>query len=212
MKDVEIPWPGKGDKAFKDIPFSPTGASPHWLSEISDMLGGDYQWAIVEGFKEAADKVVDSLVATKDRMDVFFFPVTYLYRHAIELSLKGLVNDGIYLQILKNDQDLQDILASHNLHCLWNKVRLVLKEMWPNGDDADVDAVEQIILEFHQVDKSGQRLRYSTNKQGKSHIDKLPDRVDLMILKQTMDSLFNFLGGCSTGLDEAKDWINEYGQ
>ena len=98
MKDTEIPWPGKGDKAFKDVPFSPTGASPHWLSEISDLLGGDYQWAIVEGFKEAADRVVDSLAATKERMDVFFFPVVYLYRHTIELSLKGLVNDGIYLR------------------------------------------------------------------------------------------------------------------
>lgn len=209
MKDTEIPWPGKGDKAFKDVPFSPTGASPHWLSEISDLLGGDYQSAIVAGFKEAADKVVDSLVATKERMDVFFFPVVYLYRHAIELCLKGLVNDGIYLRILKDDQDLQDILASHNLHSLWSKVRLVLKEVWPDGDDEDVDAVEKIILEFHQADKSGQRLRYSKDKRGKSHVDKLPVRVDLVVLKRTMDGLFHFLGGCSMGLDEAKNWVND---
>jgi len=212
MKDTEIPWPGKGDKAFKDVPFSPTGASPHWLSEISDLLGGDYLWAIVAGFKEAADKVVDSLVATKERMDVFFFPVVYLYRHAIELSLKGLVNDGIYLQILKDDQELLDILTSHNLHSLWSKIRLVLKEVWPDGDDADVDAVEKIILEFHQADKPGQRLRYSKDKQGKPHTDTLPDRVDLVVLKQTMERLFQFLDGCSMGLDEAKNWRNEYGQ
>ena len=209
MKDTEIPWPGKGDKAFKDVPFSPTGASPHWLSEISDLLGGDYQWAIVEGFKEAADKVVDSLAATKERMDVFFFPVVYLYRHAIELNLKGLVNDGIYLQILKDDQELQDILASHNLHSLWSKVRLVLKEVWPDGDDEDVDAVEKIILEFHQADRSGQRLRYSQDKQGKPHTGTLPYRVDLVVLKQTMERLFRFLSGCSMGLDEAKNWLND---
>lgn len=209
MKDTEIPWPGKGDKAFKDVPFSPTGSSPHWLSEISDMLGGDYQWAIVEGFKEAADKVVYSLAATKERMDVFFFPVVYLYRHAIELNLKGLVNDGIDLQILKDDQDLQDIMASHNLHSLWSKVRLVLKAVWPDGDDADVDAVEKIILEFHQADKSGQRLRYSKDKQGKPHTGTLPYRVDLVVLKQTMERLFHFLGGCSAGLDEAKNWVND---
>ena len=208
MKDTEIPWPSKGDKAFKDVPFSPTGASPHWLSEISNLFGGDYQWAIAAGFKEAADKVVDSLAATKERMDVFFFPVVYLYRHAIELSLKGLVNDGIYLQILKDDQDLQDILASHNLHSLWSRVRLVLKAIWSDGDEEDVDAVEKIILEFHQVDKSGQRLRYSKDKQGKSHVDILPGRVDLIVLKQTMECLFHFLGGCSAGLDEAKNWVN----
>ncbi|NQT02628.1 MAG: hypothetical protein HQ580_11435 [Planctomycetes bacterium] len=209
MKDSEIPWPGKGDKAFKDVPFSPTGASPHWLSDFSDMYGGDYQWAIVEGFKEAADKVVDSHAATKERMDVFFFPVVYLYRHAIELSLKGLVNDGIYLQILEDNQNIQKVLASHNLHSLWSKVRLVLKEMWPDGDDEDVDAVEKIILEFHQADKSGQRLRYSKDKQGKPHTDTLPYRVDLMELKRTMDGLFQFLGGCSAGLDDAKDWAND---
>ena len=212
MKDVEIPWPGKGDKAFKDIPFSPTGASPHWLSERSEMLGGDYQWAIVEGFKEAADKVVNSLVATKERMDVFFFPVAYLYRHAIELSLKGLVGDGVDLRILNSDQELHDILESHNLHKLWSKVRLVLKAVWPDGDDEDVDSAEKIILEFHQVDKSGQRLRYSKDKRGKSHVDKLPVQIDLMVLKQTMERLFQFLGGCSMGLDEAKNYNNEYGQ
>ena len=123
MKNHEIPWPAKGDKAFKDVPFSPTGASPHLLSEISEMFGGDYQWAIVAGFKEAADKVVDSLVATKEKMDVFFFPVVYLYRHAIELALKGLVNDGVCLHILEDGQELQDILGSHNLNSLWDRVR-----------------------------------------------------------------------------------------
>lgn len=210
MKDNEISWPGKGDKAFKNVPFSRTGASPYWLSEISDMLGGDYQWAIVAGFKEAADKVIDSLITTKERMDVFFFPIVYLYRHAIELSLKGLVNDGIYLKFLKDDQNIQEVMASHNLHSLWNKVRLVLKEMWPDGDDEDVDAVEKIILEFHMADNSGQSLRYSKDKQGKFHVDKLPYQIDLVELKKTMDGLFQFLGGCSMGLDQAKDWQGDY--
>jgi len=210
MKDIGVPWPGKGDKAFRNVPFSPTGANPGWLYHVSQMLSSDYDWAIAEGSKKAADRVVDSLAATKERVDVFFFPVVYLYRHAIELSLKGLVIDGVSLRILENGKELQDILASHNLHKLWGKVRLVLKTVWPDADDADLDAVEKIILEFHQADRTGQRLRYSKDKHGKSHVDTLPDRVDLVELRRVMEGLFNFLGGCSAGLDEAKNWMNDH--
>jgi len=174
------------------------------------MFGPNCDWAIATGFKEAADRVVDSLAQndTRKRVDIFFFPVVYLYRHAIELCLKRLVVDGVELGLLGEDDALKNILSEHNLHKLWNKVRFVLKSVWPNGDDTDLKAAERMIIEFHQADESGQRLRYSQDKDGKSHADTLPSPIDLARLRESMRGLFTFFDGCSAGLAEAKNWID----
>ena len=206
MSETSIPWPGKNDRAFAEGVYGPTQVCLDWFQHC------DIDWAIAEGFKEAADKVVDDLASGKnlEHPDKFFFPVAYLYRHSLELYLKGLVWDGMELGILEKDDKIRDLLGSHNLNTLWHRGRFVLEEVWPDGDPADLAAVERIILQFHRLDKSGSTFRYSKDKKGESYSERFPQRVDLERLRKVAEGLFSFLNGCRHGLGEAKGWQGDY--
>ena len=206
MNKMNIPWPGKNDKAFTEGVYGPTQACLEWLQHC------EIDWAMAEGFKEAADKVVDDLASgtNLEHPDKFFFPVACLYRHGLELYLKDLIHDGMELGIIEEDNEIQELLNSHNLHVLWYRVRFVLEEVWPDGDRDDLTSVERIILQFHCVDPSGQRTRYSKDKKGKSYSERLPQRVDLKQLKKVAEGLFTFLSACKHGLGEAMDWQGNY--
>lgn len=118
----EIRWPKKGDLPFVPGGFEPTSLQLEWLGFMAN------DELISLGFREAADAVVAHLesCANPGHPDHFFFPVTYLYRHGLELAMKALLRDGASAGLIEVDGDL---LADHNLHRLWNKVRKLLQQL-----------------------------------------------------------------------------------
>jgi len=130
VDEIIIPWPEKNDAPFKEGAYGPTQVH-------LDLLGPFPEDSIIaEAFKEAADKIVDNLESENNLgyPDKFFFPVAYLYRHAFELGLKCIVQDGIDLGIITENDSVKEILKDHNLHKLWNKARCILKKVWPDTD------------------------------------------------------------------------------
>ena len=87
-KKVKMNWPRKGDKAFigEITPHSPVHA---YLDGLKYDTVDHISWS----YKEAADAIVKSLESGGISLhpDIFFFPICYLYRHTIELELKGIV-------------------------------------------------------------------------------------------------------------------------
>jgi len=197
---MDIPWPSMNDEAFREVPFSPTDACLDWI------ISNEYDWAITVSFKEAADKIVDDLAIgkTSEHADLFFFPVAYLYRHSIELRLKELIWQGMQLRILEYEKN-KDLLGSHNLHKLWNKVSNILRTVCGDSIRDDLAAVEKTILQFHKIDKSGQGFRYLKDKERKSLCQKFPQRVELENLKKVMEGLVNFFEGYGDVLSEAQN-------
>jgi hypothetical protein len=200
-----IRWPKKGDMPF--VPggaFESTSAQLDWLG----FMANDEMYAL--GFREAADAVVAYLESGADprHPDHFFFPVTYLYRHGLELEMKALLRDGKSAGLTEVDADM---LTDHNLHKLWNKVREMLKEMYPDGGSETLNAVERIIREFHKVDPNGQCFRYAHDRNGNRTIDRAPKLVDLQHLRDTVAGVFNFLDGCSSVVAAAMDYRRDVG-
>ena len=204
MNKMNIPWPGKNDKAFVEGVLGPTQAYIEYFKYSMD------DTIVADGFKEAADSIVNYTATGKHigYPDKLFFPVAYLYRHGLEIYLKYLINDGIDLDILEKDDKIEKLLKSHNLRVLWNQARTVLEKFWPNGDPDDLVAVENIVLQFHQLDKSGQKLRYLKDKNGNPQLQNAPSHVDVKELKKVAAGLFNFMKGCCAGLDDAKEWYD----
>jgi hypothetical protein len=134
--------------------FCGTGAQHvdlDWMKLIG--LSGYY----VSGYKNAADKLVDE--AKTDAS--LFFPVGFLYRQYIEIHLKYLLHCIRWLNVVPLvDSDIH----GHELDKLWMKARKALETKWPAPTYDELDAVESIILDFHQVDPSGQELRYAMTK------------------------------------------------
>jgi hypothetical protein len=198
--DVEPRWPKKGDNPFlvkaADL-SSPTWAALHWL----ESLNVDDSF-LADAFKEAGDKVIRELSRGEryEHAERFFLPIAYLYRHSLELRMKKVISLAIELQLIEKEKKLSGILRGHNLHRLWNCVKKVAKAYWPNGPQEDLNAAGRIIQEFHNIDKSGQNLRYSKDLSGHSSLEKLPESVELTHLQDVFNAIFNFLHGCETGL------------
>jgi len=207
MSSYNLPWPTNNDKAFKEgLTLNPNVASlDNWVKYSGCEL------FLPNAYKEAADIIICHIEngELKTHPDMYFFPIAYLYRHAFELSLKQLVQMGVELEILVLNPKLEKILREHNLYSLWNNVRKVLKEVWPDGPTEDLKNVERLIQEFHNFDESGQNFRYSKNVNGNYTTEKLPSSVDLSVLKKASNNLFGFLEACKMGLNHCIDWQHD---
>ena len=85
MKELkEIRWPKRGDNPFmikEGDRMSPAWVSLEWLAS----MGAD-DTIYSKAFKISADKLVSLLSQESNKIpsDMYFMPITYLYRHSLE--------------------------------------------------------------------------------------------------------------------------------
>src|SRR5437879_3151243 len=78
-------------------------------------------------FKDAADMIIDRHQSAKQfgHGDRLLFPVTYLYRHYLELQLKDLVVLAVRCKFYLLSE-VEEILSKHELCPLWTKTKRYL--------------------------------------------------------------------------------------
>ena len=199
----DIRWPKKGDDPFlvkHSKPTSSTWASLSWLARLRF---DDSQLA--SAFKECGDKIINDLQSQEihKHADIYFIPIAYLYRHALELKMKEIIRLGLHLDLLQDNKSLRKSLEEHSLYPLWNHVKKSATNSWPSSPKHELVAVERIIQALHEIDKSGQNLRYTKDTNGKSTLSYLPDSVDLVHFKEILDGVFNLLNGCEDAFIDA---------
>ncbi|MEK5233463.1 hypothetical protein MHB42_17300 [Lysinibacillus sp. FSL K6-0232] len=135
-------------------------------------------------------------------LDTYIFPVLFLYRQFIELSLKSL-----YLEYADKpmDEKIQTIKqVSHNLAQMWNKLKPTLIDASNNKSEEEiVNVVEGYIMRYHNFDKGSFKFRYPIDKDANPLI-KGEERIDLVNLKERMTELDNFFSGADGHLDYLK--------
>jgi hypothetical protein len=221
-ESTELNWPRKGDKAFTLNQASIR--DPALVNAFVLPAAGSYAY----GYKEAADKVVESAKHDIQNPDPLFFPVAFLYRHYLELTLKELVCLGRSINAIEPSFDSrsrrcpqcdhkwsvkEDVLFQHNLDKLWKQVRKLIKDESANdGREVTeaIDAIEKIVQEFHILDGSGQETRYARNKKGEWSLTApgghqlRHQRVSLENLRLTMEKVERFLEASYCMLDECQ--------
>jgi len=145
------------------------------------------------GFKMAADKLVDISVAEPGSADYLVYSIGYLYRMYIELRLKDIVETA--KQASRN---------GHNLEKLWRAAKPVMEASPQWFDHQELEAVEEKIREFSQIDPSSDAWRYSTNMKGATTLKDI-HAVDLRRLKQVVDSMSTALEGSYTAVVEERE-------
>lgn len=187
-------WPSTGDMAFKKPSF------PLQKAQIGAFV---LSWPAGHalGFKQAADMIVEAAQSDAQNPDLLFCPVAYLYRHYLELTLKELVEMGLS----NGDISVSDNrLHEHDLRKLWIKARELIDLVWPSVVRADTDAVERVILEFHQIDKNGDGFRYATDKSGGRNLKSAPYCVCMANMKETMEKISRYLDATNAGIDNGR--------
>lgn len=97
-------------KIFKNSGYIEQSAYFGWQNKDEALLG------LREGYKDSADRLVEIALENDNNikiLDTFIFPIMFLYRHSIEISLKH-----IYQRAFGKMSD-----GGHNLLELWDNVK-----------------------------------------------------------------------------------------
>ena len=158
----------------------------------------------VDGYKNAADYLVDSAAARNER-DSLVFPTVFLYRHYLEIQLKDILR-MLYLY----DGKICKIPNDHNLVTLWKKVRPLMERVYDDPRSSDKnDHIEARIEEFSQLDERSYAFRYPVDTKGEINFkDEVLEEgknvrqymISLLRVKLVVASMATYLEDVSAGL------------
>lgn len=137
--------------------------------------------------------------------DQLVYPLGLCWRHHMELQLKSLL-----LELQRLMREPVEAPNHHDLKKLWREVRRLIEEARP-GDLADLDTVEDLLLQLHNVDRSAQEFRYATKSDKTPSLGGVP-WIDLAAFHDSMLRLSNFFDGAGTAIYEDARMREEYEQ
>ncbi|WP_373181285.1 hypothetical protein [Clostridium butyricum] len=195
-------WPEKGGKLIKETDNYYHFAHFGW-GDVETQLYG-----YMEGYKEAADNLIEHATNSKNIkiLDTLVFPICFLYRQYLELVMKSIflkysgVSEEEKVNVIKG--------VSHSLVKIWDKIVPIISEEATKDEMEDINIVADYIRQFSDFDKSSFTFRYPINKK----IDLLFNEdkfLDLINLRERMNELYNFFGGCDGKLDSIRDFKYE---
>lgn len=155
-------------------------------------------------YKLAADTQVDHLVGENGSSDdTACLPALFLYRHYVELSLKGMLLDaGVLL-------DLTDSIPGwHPLKPLWKRLRDQLHLIEKQDDDEWLDRAEALMYELDSLDPQSFAFRYPVTKAGEPSLQ-IAHQVDIEHFRDVMEELELVFDGISSQLGHYVDLKHE---
>lgn len=209
--ELQTPWPQDGDNLFIEGEDWYLNSCLHFLS---DDLG-----LFITGYKEAADRLVKSIMEDRNDQDSLVYPILFLYRHYLELSLKRLIREGN--RLLDNPSPWGDIgfptdARSHNLLSLWDECKKILEQMGAKHadlkiPDQDLKAVSNLLAQFSQQDSISYAARYPTDKKNSPSFPNL-DVINVRNLAEVMEKIAAFFDAENIAVSVHLDFKQEMRQ
>ena len=135
-----------------------------FLTQILDDQTGYSQHIYAEAYYHAARTLTRSLRRTRWgglRRDAGIIPILFLWRHHLEISLKGIIAAASDYR----DEECPSIESTHNLVHLWSLAKKGLAEFVL--DDPELRNVERAVESFATVDPDSQAFRYPKLRGGR---------------------------------------------
>ena len=190
------PLPGSADTFVSN--------TDRWHTAWLNNAGADGWCLYADGYKRAADLLVQHLETTYD-VNTVVYPVLFLYRQYIELSLKDIIRDGRYL----NHQRRQ-APAVHELRSLWNEARAIIKKHLADIPTRDLERIESLIREFSELDPTSEAFRYPAKKDGEPSFPYDSPAVNLKRVADVMGELSALLGPIGDKLSICRGLERDY--
>ena len=149
----------------------------------------------------AAAALIDACEKDRPERQILIYPILFNYRHGIELAMKWIiVTYGRY-----SSAEIGEI-EHHDLWQLWKLCRQVIIEV--GSEDESILVVEQVIKDFHDLDKTALAFRYSRDKN--RALIALPEgMIDLENIRDVMEAVGHFFDGADGQLganSSTVDW------
>ena len=168
-----------------------------------------------EAFHRTAKEAVDHLRHKEQfglhgcPVDNFLaYPVLFLYRHALELYMKGVILTGAPMLHICGDKaiDRERLLRTHSLeHLRENLERVFAAFHW--GWDFEIAHFRsladfrKVIAEFQSVDAGSYAFRYPIDKKGNAALSGY-FRFNIFDFCEALDAIFPVLDGATYGAHE----------
>jgi hypothetical protein len=157
--------------------------------------GSDSGHLYIEGYRLAAEFLIERVANTAFDQDFLVYPICFLYRHYVELSLKDIIGTGQELV----DEDSAPP-GGHELQKLWVKARLHIEREF-SGETSQLTRADELIAELADTDATSQTFRYRVDNRGRPHLAG-QEVLNLGQFAEAMRELSRFLEGCGCGLGE----------
>lgn len=166
------------------------------------------EWAYARGYLDAAE-ILENEALSHGPLDLLFYPVCFLYRHAAEVILKELIRDterlirilderGKIKGVSVDKDELQkDLTRYHKLNPLLERLteRLVLV-----SDEELPPDVPRAIRDLDAMDPTGQAFRYSRTKKPKGGTRRSFEKQQLCDVRSLGQHLRKCLGFLADGV------------
>ena len=194
-----LPLPGAGDRMFGSGADEPRSRSVVWHGWT------DGWYAYAAGYKLAADAAVAHACSEEYGQDILIYPVGFLYRHYLELTIKSLVRA---LRWLLDEPERADI-GSHDIARHWAICSDLLRRVVAGDAHEELDHVGRLIGEFCGHDPKGQAFRYPEDTKGNVTLKGLK-WVSLGNMRDVMDKIAGLLEGVDAMVGEYAECKAEY--
>jgi hypothetical protein len=164
-------------------------------------------------YQDAGKSLVQVFSAAPGYSDFDAYPIVFVYRHAMELAIKAVLNLGNQLAVALGQPHLEtsDLFRDHSLARHLPKITAIFEEVgWNDAlDQAGLPKADEIIKELDRIDPGSFAFRYTIKKDGSPSVDShftFAPGAFATALDPVLDSL---LGACS-GLEEYLYSVHEY--
>jgi hypothetical protein len=133
-------------------------------------------------------------------------PAIFLFRHAVELSLKGLLKDVVSFESGVLTKKETEILKEHKLEALWQAVDARFRDIPGHSRDAWWNRAADIVRQLHNLDPASLEFRYPESRDG-SKPTSAGQRlcIDVVQFEQVLHELQVILDGAPAWLDDLRD-------
>jgi hypothetical protein len=195
VRSQPIRWPTAGD-----VLFAPSPSGRH--TTIQQKPGERLRY-MIDGYESAASHLIVEALRKPREDERLIYPIVFLYRHLIELSLKELIETyGPRVGVAPDRK-------SHGLSELWRKYEQICSGFdVAVGDEAQAH-MAAIIAEFDDIDPGSFSFRYHSDKKGKP-IDLKHSVLDLARLGDVMRGVTNYFSGAYSALWDRESYMRDF--
>ncbi|WP_400223427.1 hypothetical protein [Escherichia coli] len=169
----------------------------------------DHGTAYTEGYRRAADILINHIDESGRDQDFLVYPVLFLYRHHLELLIKQII--GLALALAEDPDKHQYKKDDHNLNNLWPLAQKLILEVDDSYRPSDFKIVKEVVKALHQADERATDFRYARRNDGTRSLEGI-HYVNTRRFGEQMGEASDLLDGVDNGLRYLLDCKAEWNQ
>ncbi len=181
------------------------GDVPNWRDNAC--FGGrasSFAGAYAEGYLRGARFLVEKVLEERSGQDFLIYPIVFLYRHHIEIMLKGLIQRCPFLDLHPLTSDEKKHLRGHNLDFLWKNLQPRLATIIRLAGWKPLLQEEEVtgyLCDLSAMDPHGEAFRYAHNNKGGPSIPSGVGLADMRHFSERIERLINWLETLEIGTE-----------